>query len=129
MKNKIKLMSLTLLVGMNVSSAFAGDLVFICHKGMNYTKNEVKLAFKGQLDEPHMVDNSTLKSKLLEFVGVDSEHYRKMWNRSFFRRALNQPQTRHSDAEVIDYVASHGEGIGYVSVAPSNNSDVEVCGK
>ena len=128
MKNKMIIVGLTVFAGLNASAA-TDELVFVCHTGLNYAKNDVRMAFRGQLDEPHVVDNSSLKPKLLSFLGVDSDRYRKLWNRSFFRRALNQPQTKKSDAEVLEYVASHPEGVGYVSSAPSSVQGVEVCGK
>ena len=127
--NKILLLAgLTLFAGSNMAVASTDGLVFICHKGLNYTQKDVYMTFRGQLDEPHPVDNAALKSKLLTFLNLDAEHYRKTWNRSFFRRALNQPQSKKTDAEVIDYVSSHPEGVGYVASAPSGHQDVEVCG-
>ena len=103
-------------------------LVFICSKGLGYSQSMVEKAFKAQLDEPHLVENSKLKPQLLAFLDVDAKKYKKAWDKNFFRRALSPPVVRNDDASVVEYVAAHGEAIGYVSVAPSNPG-IEVCGK
>lgn len=111
-------------------SAYAkGDkLIFICHKGLKYSAQNVRRAYRAQLDEPAPVDNKSLKSELLEFLGVDAVKYKKAWDRNFFRRALNSPKSLADDAAVISYVAEHSTGIGYVSKAVSH-PDIEVCGE
>ena len=80
------------------------------------------------MDEPHLVDNKNLKSELLAFLGVDEHKYKKIWDKQYFRRALLPPAVRDNDADVIEYVSSHSEGIGYVSAAPQGHPEIEVCG-
>jgi hypothetical protein len=130
MKKLTILLFLAPVLAISAYTAFASehDIVFICSKGMGYSRGMVEKAFKAQLDEPHLVDNAKLKNTMLEVIGVDAARYKRAWDRNFFRRALNPPVTRDSDAAVIDYVASHGEAIGYVSSVPQN-ANVEVCGK
>ena len=122
------IISTFLLLGSAVQT-HAADLVFICHKGMGYSEKEMQKTFLAQLDEPHVSDNAALKGKMLAWIHSDEKRYKKTWDRNYFRRALNVPVLKHSDAEVIEFVASHGEGVGYVSAAPVGHDDVEVCGK
>ena len=127
MKNKILCATLALLPSVNVFAEASHNFVFICHKGMQYDNNMVRKAFGGNLDEPHPVDNKTLQVQFLEYMGVTLDQYTKRWDTRFFRRALNRPYKKENDAAVAEYVASHPEGIGYVSTNP-NNPDIEVCG-
>lgn len=103
------------------------ELVFICHKGLGYHADTVKKAYGAWLDEPKLVDNRTLLPKLMQYLGVSQEKYRRYWTKNFFRRAINPPQLRDNDEQVVAFVASHDQGVGYVSKRPSN-PDVEVCG-
>jgi hypothetical protein len=128
MKHSLLVVLLVVAAGTVAPSAHADDIVFICHKGLHYDRSEVRLAYRGLLDEPHVVDNAALFGGLLKFLGVTSAKYRKLWERNYFRRGLVMPKLKHSDEAVIDFVASHSTGIGYVSAAP-NNPEVEVCGR
>ena len=103
-------------------------LVFICHTGMHYSKAEVGFTYKSFLDEPRPIDNKPLFKAMLNFIGYTPERYKKVWNKMYFRRALFIPRKMDTDQEVIDWVATNDAGVGYVSVAPKNNSNVEVCG-
>lgn len=105
------------------------DFVFICHKGLHYNEAEMGFAFKGYLDEPRPVDNRKLKHEMLKYIGYTEAKYKKIWDKMYFRRGLFQPKTLSDDAEVIQWVAASYGGVGYVSSAPSNNPNVEVCGK
>ena len=106
----------------------AKELVFICHKGLGYPKLLIKRAYSALLDEPHLVDNKNLKPELLVFLGSDEHKYKKVWDKQYFRRALLPPTVRDTDAEVVEFVSSHPEGVGYVSSAPSGHPEIEVCG-
>lgn len=103
--------------------------VFICHKGLHYNEAEMSFAFKGYLDEPRPVDNRKLKREMLKYIGYTEAKYHKIWDKMYFRRGLFQPKTMADDAEVIQWVAASYGGVGYVSQAPANNPNVEVCGQ
>jgi len=104
------------------------ELVFICHKGMHYSRIEVIYSFKGYLDEPRPIDNKPLFETMLKYIDYTPEKYRKTWGKMFFRRALFVPKRLDTDAEVIRWVAASYGGIGYVHSAPQGVNDVEVCG-
>jgi hypothetical protein len=126
--NRTKLLWITLVFSLFGFHAMADDLIFICHKGFKNSRTEVSRSYRAQFDVPHVTDNLSLKSKMLKVLGMSEEQYSRMWNRFYFRRALNLPVRKKNDAEVIDYVASTPDSIGYISSAP-DNPDVEVCGK
>ena len=102
-------------------------IIFICHKGQNYSADEVKYAFKGYLDEPRPVDNKALFKSMLDFIGYSSTKYDKIWQKMYFRRGLFPPSMMSSDDKVVQYVASSEGGVGYVSTPPKN-PNVEICG-
>ena len=109
------------------TKAESAPIIFICHSGMHYSKLEVVKAYKAMLDEPHLCDNQLLKSEMLNFIGSTESKYKKAWDRNFFRRALIQPTSLSGDKQVIAYVESHSEGIGYVAEFPQGNESIEVC--
>ena len=112
----------------NGLAAESKGLVFICHKGLHYTEQEVKFAFKGYLDEPRPIDNRPLFKEMLKFIGYSDWRYKRVWSKMFFRRGLFKPRTVQTDEEVIQWVAASDAGVGYISAAPHGNSQVEVCG-
>jgi hypothetical protein len=95
---------------------------------MNYSRAEVLMTFKGQLDEPRPIDNRTLFREMLNVIKYDAARYEHTWSKQVFRRALFYPKVVNDDEAVIQWVASSYAGIGYVHEAPRNNRDVEVCG-
>jgi hypothetical protein len=104
------------------------NLVFICHKGLNYSKVEVMYAFKGYLDEPRPIDNQQLFASMLKTINYTPQKYHKMWEKMYFRRALFVPKVAADDAGVIKWVESNYAGVGYVHAEPKDNPKVEVCG-
>jgi hypothetical protein len=126
MKNIFKFLVLSL-VSLAPQAGWC-KMVFICHKGLGYDEATIRRSYTGQLDEPHMADNKALKSELLKFVDHSDLSYKRMWTKQYFRRAITPPVLKENDQAVIEFVAKHHEGIGYVSAAPKNNSEVEVCG-
>ena len=106
----------------------AQPLVFICHKGLHYSRVEVMYAFKGYLDEPRPVDNKSLFPVMLKEIGYTPEKYDALWKKMYFRRALFMPKMGKNDESTINWVSQNYAGIGYVKKAPLNNPDVEVCG-
>ena len=111
-----------------VLAAESKRLVFICHKGLNYSMQEVQFAFKGYLDEPRPIDNRPLFKEMLNFIGYTDLRYKRVWSKMFFRRGLFKPRVVATDEEVIQWVSASYAGVGYVSVAPQDHPNVEICG-
>ena len=130
MKNyRLKAVLGLILATQGFSTAFAGEgLVFICHPGDHYAKNEIKRVFMGRYDDARPVDNKMLKSKFLGMLNTTEGSYLTAWKKNYFRRGTLLPQLKASDSEVIDFVKGQEGAMGYVSVAPAAGSGVEVCG-
>ncbi len=103
-------------------------LIFICHKGKIYSRDEVKFAFLGWNDESRAVNNRPLFPRLLEYIKYTENQYSRSWNKTFFRMGRFKPKMLLNDDEVIKYVSASYAGVGYVTVAPKDNPNVEVCG-
>lgn len=123
---------LTLMMLCSSMSARASDddssLIFICHKNKVYSRAEVKFAFLGWNDEARAVNNKPLFPRLLKFIKLSEAVYNRSWNKTFFRMGRFKPKILSNDQEVIKYVAASYAGVGYVTVAPTDNPNVVVCG-
>ena len=119
---------LVMLTGLFAVSAAQADLVYICNKDRVYAQKDLRNVFFGRDESVRPIDNANLHEQLLTFLEVSGPKYRDVWHRNFFRKGMAIPQMKKTDQEVIDFVGSTPDAIGYVSSTPRDNN-VVVCGK
>lgn len=125
MKTKTLFLVLASLFTANASRA---DLIYICNKDRSYSFQDLRNVFMGRDESVRPVDNSNLHGQLLSFLNISGAKYRDIWHRNFFRKGMAVPQMKKTDQEVIDFVSSMPDAIGYVSSAPKD-PNVIICGK
>jgi ABC-type phosphate transport system substrate-binding protein len=127
---------ITLLVLLVAAVAYA-EPVFVANKNVSDSslpKDTVDGILKGRVKSwpsgSHVV-LATLKggsvgdAVLSTYAGMTSDQFNSNWNRLVFTGRAAQPKSFSSDKELIDYVASTPNALGYVDSA-SVTPDVKV---
>ncbi len=139
MKRIAILMAIGLAVGMIPTMAEAASFKLIVHKSNpvdSISKSELADLFlkkttrwqNGRSVTP--IDQSDRNSIREEFsgsvLGKDVSSVKSYWQRMIFSGRATPPAELATDAEVIDFVRSNAEAIGYISSGASTGADVKI---
>lgn len=120
----IKTTVLSLLIGFS-AQAFSGQLYVISNQGITIDPSTIKSIFLGDIQfsgsvKLEVTDNNAAQTEFLSKVmSMDKTKYDGLWVKKAFRDGINQPPTRGTDAEVLDFVKKTPGAIGYVISAPT----------
>lgn len=95
------------------------------------TARQIKKLYLGQIAfidgiKIKLADCATVQEKFLKkFVGKSVKAYKKLWIKNIFKDGAKPPVLLKDDDEVIDYVKSTENAIGYVSEIPEGG-DIKV---
>jgi hypothetical protein len=106
------------------SPAFAAGLFVIANSGVTLSADEITAVFKGDTEFAGSVkldptDNVAAQELFLtKVMDMDKSKYDAWWTKKSFRDGVNQPPSRGTDMEVIEFVKKTTGGIGYVTTQP-----------
>lgn len=112
--------------------AFAGEVFVISNGVATMTAEELKEVFLGESQfagtlKLQPVDNAGAQAEFLARVlNMAAQKYVSVWRKKAFLEGLNAPPMKATDAEVVNFVKTHGGAIGYVTTPPQG---VHVVGK
>lgn len=104
--------------------AFAASLFVIANSGVELSAEEIKTVFKGDTEfsgsvKLDLTDNAAAQELFLtKVMDMDKSKYDAWWTKKSFRDGVNQPPSRGTDMEVIEFVKKTTGGIGYVVTQP-----------
>ena len=119
------LVPMVLLFVIGSAQALAADLYVIGNLVVALSHEDVKEVYLGekQFQGPTRlvpVDNAAANSVFLSRVlHMSGARYSASWTKKAFRDALNPPDIKAGDAEVLDFVKRTPGAIGYVTTAPA----------
>ena len=107
------------------TQGLSAELYVIANPGLTVEPAALKPIFLGETQfsgsvKLEVTDNTAAQAVFLsKVIGMDKAKYDSVWVKKSFRDGVNQPPSRGSDAEVIDFVKKTPGGIGYVITAPA----------
>jgi hypothetical protein len=106
------------------ASLSAAELYIISNSGVSIEPTAIKGIFLGDTQfsgsvKLDVTDNNAAQSIFLaKALGIDKAKYDALWVKKSFRDGINQPPTRGSDGEVLEFVKKTPGAVGYVITAP-----------
>jgi hypothetical protein len=122
------------LISLPCCAAWGGDVYVVASAGVKLTPDEVREVYLGEKEFSGAlrlvpVDNQSLQGEFVtKALSMAAQRYIALWVRKAFRDALNPPQVKANDAEVVAFVRQTPGGIGYVA-APPREGQVSVVAK
>ena len=119
------LLPMVLLFVIGSAQALAADLYVIGNLVVAMSPEDVKDAYLGEkqfqgstrlVPVDNAAANSVFLSRVLRMSGA---RYSASWTKKAFRDALNPPDIKAGDAEVLDFVKRTPGAIGYVTTTPA----------
>ena len=119
------LIPMVLLFVIGSAQALAADLYVIGNLVVAMSPEDVKEAYLGEkqfhgstrlVPVDNAAANSVFLSRVLHMTGA---RYSASWTKKAFRDALNPPDIKPGDAEVLDFVKRTPGAIGYVMTTPA----------
>ena len=115
-------------------SAHADELIFIVNKSnsvTSITSQEAKNIFLGK--KKHWVDNSPINIVIQEenslhelftttIIKKSPLQYSIYWKKLLFTGKALYPERTSNDADVIEYIKKHPNGVGYIARSSLNNA-------
>jgi hypothetical protein len=119
------LLAILLLLSRADAQALAADLYVIANPAVTLSEKDIKEVYLGERQfhgstKLHPVDNAAAHavflSRVLQMTGT---RYSASWTKKSFRDALNPPDIKAGDAEVLDFVKQIPGAVGYVTTVPT----------
>ncbi|MFQ5560721.1 MAG: phosphate ABC transporter substrate-binding protein [Nitrospinota bacterium] len=129
MKNGFLILFLALTGLLLSTGATYAELVIIGNQDLkidSLTKKQLKQVFLGRtstvgMEKIELVDCSALQDQFLsKYLGKSLKSYNKIWIKKIFAEGATPPVNLKDVNEVIDYVRSTKNAIGYVDSAPAD---------
>jgi hypothetical protein len=124
MKSRSRKALLPLTLAALAGVARAGDVYVVCNPGVTLPAAEVRDVFLGdkQFAGPVKLvpaDNAAAQADFLaKVLKMDAGKYATTWTKKSFRDGINQPATKGSDGEAIEFVRRTAGACSYTSSAP-----------
>jgi hypothetical protein len=105
--------------------ALSAELYIIANPSLKIDPGDVKAIFMGDTQfngsvKLEVTDNAAAQAVFLtKALGMDKAKYDAAWVKKSFRDGVNQPPSRGSDGEVLDFVKKTPGAVGYVITAPA----------